>query len=126
MNVLGIGIDATDIPRVAAIVSRYGDRFLQRVFTKGELAYCTKRRDPSPHLAGRFAAKEATFKALGTGWSRDVNWQDVEVFRGAGPPELRLHRGAADRAQVLGASRLLLTITHSELLAIAQVVLVGK
>ncbi len=77
---------------------RYGDRFLQRIFTEGEIAYCTRRRDPVPHLAGRFAAKEAAMKALGTGHSRGVLWKDIEVVRVGGPPQLQLHGGAARRA----------------------------
>src|SRR4051812_29131812 len=114
MNVVAIGIDATDIPRVAELVSRYGDRFLQRVFTAGEIAYCTRRRDPAPHLAGRFAAKEAAMKALGTGWTRDVNWHDVEVVRADGPPSLLLHGGAAMIADRLGVARALVSITHAQ------------
>jgi holo-[acyl-carrier protein] synthase len=77
MDILGIGFDATDIPRVADVFRRYGDRFLRRVFTEREIAYCTRRRDPVPHLAGRFAVKEATMKALGTGHSRGVAWKDI-------------------------------------------------
>ena len=93
-----MGIDATDIPRIAAAFDRYGERFLRRVFTEEEIAYCTRRRNPVPHLAGRFAAKEAAMKALGTGHSRGVLWKDIEVFRTFGPPQLRLHGGAAARA----------------------------
>src|SRR3954467_7539935 len=98
MNILGLGIDATDIPRIAAAFERYGDRFLRRVFTEAEIAYCTRRRNPAPHLAGRFAAKEAAMKARGTGHSRGVLWKDVEVFRTYGPPQLRLHGAAAIHA----------------------------
>jgi holo-[acyl-carrier protein] synthase len=98
MNIIGLGIDATDIPRVADVFKRYGDRFLRRVFTEEEIAYCTRRRNPVPHLAGRFAAKEACMKALGTGHSRGVLWKDIEVVRRGGPPQLRLHGGAARRA----------------------------
>src|SRR5918996_1660295 len=98
MNIVGLGINITDIPRIAEVFSRYGDRFLHRIFTDGEIAYCTRRRDPVPHLAGRFAAKEACMKALGTGHSRGVLWKDIEVVRDEGPPQLRLHRGAARRA----------------------------
>jgi holo-[acyl-carrier protein] synthase len=125
MNILGIGIDATDIPRVADVFERYGERFLQRVFTAGEIAYCTKRRNPAPHLAGRFAAKEAAMKALGTGHSRGVLWKDIEVIRLGGPPRLQLHGGAARRAAAMHVQRSLLTITHSETLAFAQVMLIG-
>jgi holo-[acyl-carrier protein] synthase len=125
MDIVGSGIDATDIPRIAALVERYGDRFLWRVFTDGEIAYCTRRRNPVPHLAGRFAAKEAAMKALGTGQTRDVLWKDVEVVRHDGPPQLRFHGGAARRAAQMHVSRSLLTITHSDALAIAQVMLLA-
>lgn len=125
MNILGIGLDATDIPRLADVLARYGDRFLQRVFTAGEIAYCTKRRNPAPHLAGRFAAKEAAMKALGTGHSQGVLWRDVEVFRRGGPPQLRLHGGAARRFASMGGRSSLLTITHSDALALAQVLILG-
>ena len=83
------------------MLDRYGDRFLRRVFTDGEIAYCTQRRNPVPHLAGRFAAKEAAMKALGTGHSRGVLWKDIEVVRGGGPPRLRFHGGAARRAEAM-------------------------
>jgi holo-[acyl-carrier protein] synthase len=125
MNIIGIGIDATDLHRVADIVERYGERFLRRIFTDGEIAYCTKRRDPVPHLAGRFAVKEAAMKALGAGQSRGVMWKDIEVVRGGGPPRLKLHGGAARRADEMGVQQSLVTITHSETLALAQVLLLG-
>lgn len=126
MNILGLGFDATDIPRVAEVFERYGSRFLERVFTAGEIAYCTRRRNPVPHLAARFAAKEAGMKALGTGHSRGVLWRDLEVVRLSGPPQLRLHGGAAARAERMGVRSSLLTITHSEALAMAQVLLLGE
>jgi holo-[acyl-carrier protein] synthase len=126
MDIIGLGIDATDIPRVAETYAKYGERFLRRVFTDGEIAYCTRRRDPVPHLAGRFAAKEAAMKALGTGHSRGVLWRDVEVVRLGGPPQLRLHGGAARRAERMGVERSLLTITHSQTIALAQVLLLGS
>jgi holo-[acyl-carrier protein] synthase len=125
MNILGLGLDAADIPRVAAALARYGDRFLRRVFTDEEIAYCTRRRDPSPHLAGRFAVKEAAMKALGTGHSRGVLWKDIEVIRRGGPPQLRLHGGAARRAEAMQVRRSLVTITHADALALAQVLLLG-
>ena len=125
MNIIGIGLDATDIPRVANLLERYGDRFLRRIFTDGEISYCTKRRNPVPHLAGRFAVKEAAMKALGTGQSQGVLWKDIEVVRRGGPPRLKLQGGAARRAESMGVKQSLVTITHSELLALAQVVLIG-
>lgn len=125
MDIIGLGIDATDLPRIADVFKRYGDRFLRRVFTEGEIAYCTRRRDPVPHLAGRFAAKEACMKALGTGHSRGVLWKDIEVVRHGGPPQLVLHGGAAKRAAGMNVQKSLLTITHSDALAMAQVLLFG-
>jgi holo-[acyl-carrier protein] synthase len=125
MNILGIGLDATEISRVAELLERYGDRFLRRVFTDGEIAYCTHRRNPAPHLAGRFAAKEAAMKALGTGHSRGVSWKDIEVVRGGGPPRLHLHGGAARRAAGMNVRSSFLTITHSDTLALANVLLLG-
>ena len=125
MNILGLGFDATDIPRIGTTFERYGDRFLRRVFTDGEIAYCTRRRNPVPHLAGRFAAKEAAMKALGTGHSRGVVWKDIEVVRLSGPPQLKLHGGAAARADRMRVRSSLLTITHSDALAMAQVLLLG-
>lgn len=126
MRIIGIGLDATDLPRIARTLERYGDRFLRRVFTEGEIAYCTRRRDPVPHLAGRFAVKEAAMKALGTGHSRGVLWRDIEVIRVSGPPQLQLHGGAGRRAASLQVRQSLVTITHSSTLAIAQVTLLGE
>src|SRR5213075_2015829 len=120
-TIIGLGLDATDIPRIAATLERYGARFMQRVFTEGEIAYCLRRREPAIHFAGRFAAKEAAMKALGTGHTQGVLWRDVEVVRHGGPPQLKLHGGAARRFQAMGARGSLLTITHCETLALAQV-----
>jgi holo-[acyl-carrier protein] synthase len=124
-TIIGLGIDATDIPRIAATIERFGDRFIQRIFTAGEIAYCMRRRVPAIHFAGRFAAKEAAMKALGTGHTQNVLWRGVEVVRHGGPPRLLFHGGAARRFAALGASSSLLTITHSETLALAQVMLFG-
>jgi len=119
-------MDATDIARIADALARYGDRFTQRVFTDGEVEYCAGRRVPAIHFAARFAAKEAAMKALGTGHTQGVLWRDVEVVRRGGPPELRLHGGAARRFQAIGGRSSLLTITHSDDLAMAQVMLLGE
>src|SRR5438132_398012 len=122
----GLGFDATDIPRIAATIERYGDRFVRRIFTTGEIEYCRRRRTPATHFAGRFAAKEAAMKALGTGHSRGVLWRDIEVVRRGGPPQLQLHGGAARRFAAIGGRTSLLTITHSETLALAEVLLLGE
>ena len=126
MSIIGLGFDATDIPRVREVFERYGERFLHRVFTDAEVAYCTRQRDPVPSLAGRFAAKEATMKALGTGRTRGVLWRDIEVFRHGGPPQLRLTGGALRRFEAMKGRRSLLTITHAETLAMAQVLLLSE
>jgi holo-[acyl-carrier protein] synthase len=125
-TIIGLGLDATDIPRIAATIKRYGDRFIHRIFTDGEIAYCHRRRIPAIHFAGRFAAKEAAMKALGTGHTQQVLWRDVEVVRRGGPPQLQFHGGAARRFATIGAKSSLLTITHSDALALAEVLLLGS
>ena len=124
-NIIGLGLDATEIPRIAALIERYGERFIRRLFTDGEVAYCNRRRTPAIHFAGRFAAKEAGMKALGTGHSQEVLWRDIEVVRRGGPPQLQFHGGAARRFAAIGARSSLLTITHTDDLALAQVLLMG-
>ena len=126
MNIIGLGLDATDINRVADVIERHGERFLRRIFTDIEIAYCTRRRVPAIHFAARFAAKEAAMKALGTGHTQDVLWRDVEVVRGGGPPRLQWHGGAARRFAAIGGHSSLLTITPSDDLAIAQVLILGQ
>ena len=124
-TVLAVGIDIESIARVDQMLQRYGDRFLRRVFTDGEVAYSLRRRFPAQHLAGRFAAKEAAMKALGTGRARGVLWRDVEVVRVSGPPRLRFHGGASRHSDAMGAQNSLLTITHSGDFALAQVLLLA-
>jgi holo-[acyl-carrier protein] synthase len=123
MDIIGTGLDATDIVRIAQAIERYGDRFVRRVFTEGEIAYCRAKRDFASSFAARFAAKEAAMKALGTGHSQGVFWRGIEVVRRGGPPRLQFHDGASRRMSVLGATQSLLTITHSRDLAIAHVML---
>src|SRR5215472_4723413 len=101
-NIIGLGLDATEIDRIADSIERYGERFLRRIFTESEIAYCMRRRVPAIHFAGRFAAKEAAMKALGTGFSQGVVWRDVEVVRRGGPPQLQLHGGASRRFMAIG------------------------
>src|SRR3954467_1536322 len=139
-NIIGLGVDLTEIPRIVATIDRYGTRFLQRIFTEGEIAYCMRRKQSAIHFAGRFASKEAAMKALGTGHSHGVLWRDVEVVRRGGPPQLRLHGGvggggrgappqlrlhggAARRFEAMGGRSSLLTITHTDDLAMAQVMI---
>jgi holo-[acyl-carrier protein] synthase len=124
-NIIGLGLDATDIDRISDTIERYGDRFLHRIFTPGEVEYCLRRRVSAIHFAGRFAAKEAAMKALGTGHSQGVLWRDIEVVRRGGPPQLALHGGAGRRFAAIGGRKSLLTITHSDELALAEVMILG-
>src|ERR671930_2187933 len=102
MEIVGSGLDATEIARIAHTIDRYGDRFIRRVFTEGEIAYCRAKRDFSSSFAARFAAKEAAMKALGTGHSRGVLWTGIEVVRRGGPPQLQFPGGAATRLRAMG------------------------
>lgn len=124
-SIIGLGLDATDIARIAGVIERHGDRFVRRIFTDGEIEYAMRRRMPAVHFAGRFAAKEAAMKALGTGFSRGVVWRDIEVVRRGGPPQLLLHGGAARRFAAIGGQTSLLTITHSDQLALAEVLILA-
>jgi holo-[acyl-carrier protein] synthase len=126
MTIVGLGMDATEVARIAETFERYGDRFLRRVFTDEEIAYCMRRKRPAPHLAGRFAAKEAGMKAIGTGHAFGVLWRDLEVVRRGGPPQLKFHNAAGEHFTRLGATRALLTITHTDTLALAHVILTGE
>jgi holo-[acyl-carrier protein] synthase len=124
MDIIGTGLDATEISRIAAAIERFGDQFLRRVFTDGEIAYCRARnKGAAASFAARFAAKEATMKALGTGYSRGVYWTTIEVVRHYGPPTLQFHAGAAARFARMGGTRSVVTLTHSRDLAIAHVML---
>jgi holo-[acyl-carrier protein] synthase len=124
MDIIGTGVDATEIARIAAAIERYGDRFISRIFTDAEVAYCRRKRDFASSFAARFAAKEAAMKALGTGHSQGVFWKGIEVVRRHGPPQLQFHAGAAARLARLGASASFLTLSHSRDLAIAHVIIV--
>lgn len=117
----GVGLDIVEVERVRGVLDRHGDSFFDRVLTPGERAYCARFHDPAPSVAARFAAKEAVFKALGTGWSGGIRWTDVEVVRGeTGPPRIELHGKAQE---VAGRSRIWLSITHEKTLAAAMAVL---
>jgi holo-[acyl-carrier protein] synthase len=122
--IVGIGIDIVDIERLRTALDRQTDRFVQRVFTQSEQSFCRSHRDPVPHYAARFAAKEALFKALGTGWAKGVTWLDVEVKRERqGAPALLLGGEAAKISSSLGATKIHLSLSHSESSAAAVVIL---
>ena len=122
--IVGSGIDLVEIARIQQSLERFGQRFLDRVFTAAEQAYCMRKRNAAESLAARFAAKEAGAKALGTGISRGVNWLEIEVVREpGGRPGLRLHGRAAEIATHLGVAHIALSITHTSSLSMANVIL---
>jgi holo-[acyl-carrier protein] synthase len=126
MTVLGVGVDLAQIPRVRRLLERWQDRFLRRVFTDAEIAYCQRRRDPVQHFAARFAAKEATLKALGTGLSMGIHWREMEVRRDPGQaPTMTLSGRSLDVARRRGGSRVLLSLTHDGDYALAQALLLA-
>jgi holo-[acyl-carrier protein] synthase len=121
--IVGIGIDVAEVKRIRAVIESQGERFLRRVFTREEVAYCEKFKNKYERYAGRFAAKEAAMKALGTGWSRGVRWVDVEVVRArGGRPILELKGEARKVADRLGVKNIALSMTHTVEQAIAQVI----
>jgi holo-[acyl-carrier protein] synthase len=122
--IVGTGIDLAEIGRIQQSMDRHGQRFLDRVYTASEQAYCLRKRNAAESFAARFAAKEAGAKALGTGISHGVNWLEIEVGRQpGGRPTLHFHGRAAEFAARLGARRVALSITHTRELAMASVVL---
>ncbi len=124
MAVIGVGIDLVETKRIEDSVSRFGERFLRRVFTESEQRYAMRKRRPAESLAARFAAKEAAAKALGTGISRGVGWLDIEVTRAPGQaPQLVLRGRALDWAARLGVRRASLALSHTEHYATAIVIL---
>ena len=125
--IVGMGIDIAEVERVKAAIERHGEAFLRRVYTAREKEYCEKFKNKYERYAGRFAAKEATMKALGTGWSRGVRWVDVEVVRqSGGRPTIFLQGEAAKVASALGVERVALSITHTSAQAFAQVIFEGQ
>ncbi|HWT66648.1 MAG TPA: holo-ACP synthase [Terracidiphilus sp.] len=122
--IVGTGIDITEISRIQNSLDRFGQRFLDRIYTPAEQAYCLRKRKAAESLAARFAAKEAGAKALGTGISHGVNWLEIEVVREpSGRPTLRFHGRAAQFAERLGATHASLSLTHTGELAMASVIL---
>jgi holo-[acyl-carrier protein] synthase len=123
---VGTGIDLIEIERIAASIRRFGPRFVERVFTQAEIAYCGERKTADQSFAARFAAKEAGAKALGTGISRGVSWLEIEVLRQPGQrPILVFHGRAKEIAQKLGVRNISLSLTHTSSVAMASVSLEG-
>src|SRR5206468_11288560 len=126
MRVNGIGVDLVNIPRMRDVIDRWQDRFLRRVFTEAEIAYCRARRDPVPHFAARFAAKEAGLKALGTGLRLGMSWRELEVRRErGGPTTLVLSGRSRERGRARGGRRMLLALSREGEYALGEAMLVG-
>ena len=124
--IVGMGIDVAEVPRIKSVIEGQGERFLRRVYTEGEVAYCEQFKNKYERYAGRFAVKEAAMKALGTGWSRGVRWVDVEVVRQrGGRPTLALRGEAKKIADGMGVKHIAVSITHTNEQAFAQVIFEG-
>ncbi len=122
--IVGTGIDIAEVPRIRQSIERFGLRFLQRIYTPGEIRYCDSKANRFERYAARFAAKEAAMKALGTGWNHGVRWRDCEVTRmPGGRPTMVFHGKAGEFAARLGTKNVALSISHTEEQAIAQVIL---
>lgn len=121
--IVGLGLDIAEIDRMQAAIERHGQRFLDRLFTPAEIAYCERHKNRFERYAGRFAVKEAAMKALGTGWRHGVRWLDFEITnQRGGKPLLSIGGVAGGFAEKLGVRRISLTITHSGNFALAQVI----
>jgi len=119
-----LGIDLIEIKRVKKVKERWGKRFLERVYTPKELGYCLKKKYPEGSLAGRFAAKEAVMKAMGTGLSSGVTWKDIEIINdGKGKPGVFLH---GKTKKLLGRKKVLISISHTKEDAIAQAMIISS
>jgi holo-[acyl-carrier protein] synthase len=113
MSILGIGTDIVECLRIAQMIERHGELFIHRVYTAHEIQYCQNRKQATQHYAGRWAAKEAVLKAIGTGWRRGISWRDVEVRNLAGGrPVVIMHGGVRDVAEEMGVGQMLISISH--------------
>ena len=122
--IVGTGVDLAEVARIRSSMERYGNRFQDRIFTLGEIAYVERKANRYERYAGRFAAKEAGMKAIGTGWRRGVRWRDFEVINlPSGRPTLQLHGVAAEIAKQLGVTAIQLSITHTSEFGMAHVIL---
>ncbi|NIA07569.1 MAG: holo-ACP synthase [Actinobacteria bacterium] len=127
MRILGHGVDVIECPRILKLLEDHGDRFLKRVFTEHELEYCHRHKESTQHLAGRFAAKEAVLKALGTGMRGRMKWTDVEIANDdLGKPEISLSGESADVAKKTGVSQVLVSISHTREHAVASAIAMGE
>ena len=122
--IVGTGVDLAEVDRIRESVERFGQRFLNRIYTERELAYVQRKANKFERYAARFAAKEAGMKAIGTGWRHGVRWQDFEVVNlPSGRPTLLLHGVAAEFAKRMGVTNIQLSLTHTAQLGLAYVIL---
>ena len=127
MTVIGIGTDIVEVLRIAQMIERHGELFLHRVYTPREIEYCSSRKAATQHYSGRWAAKEAILKALGTGWARGISWRDIEVRNDeGGKPIVRLGGGAREVCEQLGIADMLVSISHCRTHASAFAIAVGR
>ncbi len=125
--IVGLGTDIIEIPRIAQMIERHGELFLNRIYTEREIRHCQLRRHSTQHFAGRWAAKEAVMKVLGTGFIKGISWKDVEVKNlQSGRPIMKLSGGACRRAELIGIGEVLITISHCREYATATAVGVAK
>jgi holo-[acyl-carrier protein] synthase len=123
MAILGIGTDIVEVPRIALMIQKHGELFVQRVYTPHEIGYCSASKSSHQHFAGRWAAKEAVLKALGTGWSNGIHWTDIEVCNEpGGRPKIRLGGAAREWCERRGIAEILITISHCRTFAVAYAV----
>lgn len=127
MKIIAHGIDLVDFPRIAEMMERHGERFSERVFTKAEQEYAKGNKNQMEKLAGRFAAKEAVLKLMGTGWRGKIAWTDIEVINNAaGQPQVRLCGEVEKIAKKLGIEHISVSITHTANFAIASAVALSE
>jgi holo-[acyl-carrier protein] synthase len=127
MDIIGIGTDITECLRIARMIERHGELFINRVYTPVEISYCQARKQATQHFAGRWAAKEAVLKALGTGWVRGISWRDVEIRNEpGGKPVVGIRGGAKEVVEQLGITKILVSISHCHTHATAYAVAVGN
>ena len=127
MNVVGIGTDIIECLRIAQMIERHGELFIERVYTPHEIRYCQSRKQATQHFAGRWAAKEAILKALGTGWRRGIGWRDIEVRnQPGGRPVVGLRGGARDVLEQLNIREMLISISHCRSHAVAYALAIGR
>ena len=125
-GILGLGLDLVEVPRFAEVLKRQGERFVKRIFTEHEQLYCDSKQTAAPFYAARFAAKEAVAKAFGTGIGAQLGWLDIEIRHApSGAPEIRLSGKGASLAAERGVQNILVSLTHTESMAAAQVCLQG-